>query len=128
MDRDDGGLVKLVRGEVRSRARTREGRACEVHVCDADEPMALAHDSDGVLCLWGEAAVVEARAASLSEALRDALGDRAPSVTVVRFMPTPESVAELNACIATTGRVLRFAAALAGMEGVDEVPPPSMRH
>ena len=36
----------------------------------------------------------------------------ADEIVVVAFPPTPETVAELNACVATTGRVLHLAGRL----------------
>ncbi len=122
------GPFLIAHGEVRCRGVSREGRGFDAYVCGDDEAMAVAHDSDGTLVAWGVAGDVDAKATALGEALSDVMGARAPSILVVRFMPTRESLAELNACIAVSGRVLRFGAALAAMDGVDESPPPSMWH
>ena len=88
------------------------------HVADGSGQMAVAFDDDGVLMKHGEASRVSAYAEKAEKALSHAMGDDAPRITVLSFPVTPETIAELNACTAASGRVMTLERRLAAMGGV----------
>lgn len=85
------------------------------HVAGPSDSLAVCYDSvDGTLFKHGSAERVEGWARKTRMAFADAgVPEFAEDIEVVSFLPHPEAVAELNACIETTGRVLRFKEALA---------------
>jgi len=86
----------------------------DVHVCDGSEMMAVAYDSsDGTLHKAGRAEGVEEWAAKTRKKFADGgFEDLGSDLVVVSFPPVEETIAELNACIECSGRVLRFTEAL----------------
>ena len=80
------------------------------HVCDGTGMLAVAFDAeDGTLHKTGKAEDVSAWAAVSARKFADSGFDAiAGALTVVSFPISPETVAELNALRATTGRVLRL--------------------
>lgn len=80
------------------------------HICRGSERVAVCFDaSDGTLHKHGAERGVEAWAAKTRKTLADAgITEAADGLVVVVFPPTPETIAELNAIIACSGRVLRI--------------------
>lgn len=85
-----------------------------VHVCDGSQEIAVAYDSeDGTLFKHGQLARVQAWAAKTRRIFSEGgAADLAAAITVLSFPVAEETVRELNACVATTGRVLRLPEAL----------------
>lgn len=89
------------------------------HVCRGSEKLAVCFDgSDGTFHKHGAEKGVEAWAAKTRRTLADAgATDLADDLVVVVFPPTPETVAELNASVECTGRVLDIADRLSRIAG-----------
>lgn len=89
------------------------------HVCRGSEKVAVCFDgSTGALHKHGAEAGVEAWAAKTRKSLADAdMTELADDLVVVVFPPTPETIEELNASVACTGRVLMIAERLAEIAG-----------
>lgn len=77
------------------------------HVCDGSQFLAVAFDAeDMVLHKHGRAERVEAWADKTRKMFTEAgHGELAEMIVVLAFPVTPETISELNACIATTGRI-----------------------
>lgn len=88
----------------------REGR----HVCDGTGELAVAFDSeDGTLHKHGEASRVAEWAAGIRKKFAQAgAQDLAAAIEVISFPACAETVLELNACAAVTGRVTGIASRL----------------
>jgi hypothetical protein len=83
------------------------------HVCDGSEEIAIAHDGE-MLLKAGSATAVEnwldknrEKLAKMSETLMD-MGCDPMEIILVRLPVSPETVSELNACVAISGRVSRL--------------------
>lgn len=78
------------------------------HVCRGSERLAACYDAEsGTLHKHGGEAGVEAWAAATRKKLAEAgFPEMADEIVVVAFPPTQETVAELNACVSTSGRVI----------------------
>jgi len=92
----------------------RDGSDPGSHVCDGSQNLAVAYDSvDGILFKHGHLGRVQEWAAKTRRTFSEAgAGDLAAAITVISFPVAEETVNELNACVATTGRVLRLPEAL----------------
>ena len=127
MDRSqEDGPYEFRHGDVWYVLRDPKGRetTCR-HVCSGTEAMGVAYDADdGVLHKHGKAENVERWATETRRKLTEAGGgEMAAALNVVTFLAHPAPVAELNACIATTGRISGFPDRLAGMaDEVGEAP------
>lgn len=90
----------------------------KVHVCGPHDRVAVVYDAeDGTLHKHG----TEENAVAWLETTRAKLRDNgfeslAENLTMVAFNPVPEAIAELNACIATSGRVLGIAERLTAIQ------------
>lgn len=93
------------------------------HVCRGSDRLAACYDSaDGVLHKHGAEAGVEAWAAAARKRFADAgFQELADVLVVVVFPPTAETVEELNACVACTGRVVGLPDRLAAIAST--IPP-----
>ncbi|NTF17356.1 hypothetical protein G6L37_02870 [Agrobacterium rubi] len=94
------------------------------HVCDGTQEIAIAHDGE-VLLKVGSAASVDdwysknaAKLVAMSEAM-GRMGEDGFEVVIVRLPVSPETVAEMNACIAYSGRVAKLADNLASIGAAD---------
>lgn len=124
---DDPGPYVIEHGDVWAMAgdATPGGRALGLHrrhVCRGSGRLAACFGAEsGTLHKHGSEEGVEAWAAATRKRLAEAgFAEMADEIVVVSFPPTAETVAELNACIAATGRVLRLADRLA--EIADAIP------
>jgi hypothetical protein len=81
-----------------------------VHICAEGEMMAVAFDEqDGVLHKHGVAAKVIAWAGAARERLAASpIPDLARYLITIEFPATQDTLSELNACIATSGRISGF--------------------
>ncbi len=83
------------------------GRAMRLdrrHVCGPSENLAVAFDEeDGILHKHG----TETRVRAWIDEFRAKTAEALPVPVMVTFPPNAETVAELNRCIATTGRIKR---------------------
>lgn len=82
------------------------------HVCSGSEELAVARDGD-VLLKVGPAASIDRwfeknREAIVKVSEISAFFGNEGGVEVFRFQATPETIQEMNACIAITGRVARI--------------------
>lgn len=84
------------------------------HVCDGTGEIGVAYDAgSGTLHKHGESARVQRWASATRRKFSGAgYEDMARDIVVISFPVTPETVAELNACVATTGRVATLQARL----------------
>src|SRR3546814_6627062 len=91
---------------LRYRTETVRGAAKDMAVCGSDEFIAMAFDrSIGGVLKHGPADRVRDWATAAKIAFRAAgCHDLADDIEVCVFLPTEPALAELNACIATTGR------------------------
>jgi len=94
------------------------------HVCSGSDEIAIAHDGE-VLLKAGSAASVGAwheanrdKLRMMAEAMAD-MGDDGFEVIIVRLPVSPETVEEMNACIAISGRVARLEENLARIGASD---------
>lgn len=80
------------------------------HVCDGSQWLAVAYDGeDGTLHKHGEASKVEAWADATRRRFSEAgFEDLAAGIMTLSFPVSEETVAELNACVSSTGRVLKL--------------------
>lgn len=87
----------------------------ERHVCDGSQEVAVAYDAEnGTLIKHGSLTRVQEYAAQARRVFCEGgHEDLALAIEVVSFPVSEETVAELNACVATTGRVLKLPEALA---------------
>lgn len=83
------------------------------HVCSGSDEIAIAHDGE-MLLKAGSAASVEAwhasnsdKLAKMTQSMAD-MGHEGFEVVIVRLPISPETVEEMNACIAISGRVARL--------------------
>lgn len=78
------------------------------HVCDGSQEVAVAYDSvDGTLLRHGALPGVQQYADKARRMFTEAgFEEIAAAIVVLAFPVSDETVAELNACVATTGRVL----------------------
>jgi hypothetical protein len=87
------------------------------HICGAHDEMAIAHDGQMLLKVGSAEAVSQwevstrAKYAAMNEMLSD-MGNDPVEVTIVRIPVSPETVEEINACIAISGRVRHLEANL----------------
>lgn len=88
------------------------------HVCGASDEIAIAHDGE-ILLKAGSADMVDhwyeankEKFDKVAEAMA-AMGHEGAEVVIVRFGVSPETVAELNACVSISGRVSQLEANLA---------------
>ena len=128
---DDTGPYVIEHGDVWAAGATPSGRALGLdrrHVCRGSGRLAACFGAEsGTLHKHGGEEGVEAWAAATRKRLAEAgFPEMADEIVVVAFPPTPETVAELNACVATTGRVLRIAERLA--EIADAIPREEWPH
>lgn len=89
------------------------GRAMRLgrhHVCGPSENLAMAFDEeDGILHRHGTEASVRAWIENLRRRTAGLPPEMSlPVPTMLTFPPTAETVAEMNLCIATTGRIKRL--------------------
>lgn len=105
--REGGSVASGLGGAPRSR-----------HVCRGSDDVAVAFDSeDGTLHKCGRADMVQAwAAAARSRFIEAGFEEMAKAITVISFSVTPETVAELNACVEVSGRVLKLAGNLARLQ------------
>ena len=101
------GPYVIRHGDLWHVARGAEGR----HVCDGSQEVAVAFDSeDGTLLKHGSHSRVQEWADKTRKTfVEGGFPDLAATITVISFPVSPETVDELNACAATTGRVLKLA-------------------
>jgi hypothetical protein len=124
------GPYVIAHGDVwwRSTATGRNsfGLSDDRHVCDGTQMLAVAYDAeDGILHKHGSEDSVRAWAERTGKKfIESGFEEMAQAIVVVGFPVSPESVAELNACVATTGRVLRIAERIEalGAQGLIEAP------
>lgn len=94
------------------------------HVCGPSDEIAIAHDGE-VLLKAGSAASVEAWLAANTEKFARMTEDMANmghegyEIVLVRMPISPETVEEMNACIAISGRVSRLEENLARVGAAD---------
>lgn len=80
------------------------------HVCDGTDALALVFDAeDGTLHKHGRAADVrDWLDKTRAKFVEGGFSELASNLTLVEFKPVKEAIAELNACIATSGRAIQF--------------------
>ncbi|WP_315920948.1 hypothetical protein [Mesorhizobium sp. SP-1A] len=81
-----------------------------VEICDETDTLAVLYDvNDGILHKHGEKSKVSMDHERMVKAFTSGgYSEFAKTLELVEFSITPETIEELNACIGTTGRVLRF--------------------
>lgn len=100
----------------------REGKASMIstglrHVCGAHDQLAIAHDGQMLLKTGSASAIAQWEAstrgkyAAMNEML-SSMGNDPVEITIVRMPVSPETVEEINACIAISGRVRHLEANL----------------
>lgn len=92
------------------------------HVGAGTEMIAVAFDSEnGVLHKHGASKLVESWSGQTRKKFNEGgFPEMADAIVVISFLPTPQTIAELNACVTTTGRVLGLEHALLRM--IEESP------
>jgi hypothetical protein len=80
------------------------------HVCGPSDEMAMAFDEeDGTLHKHGTLTAVRAWVENFRKKTADLPADMAlPVPIMISFPPNADTVAEMNRCIATTGRIKRL--------------------
>lgn len=73
-----------------------------------DELAVFFDEESGTLIAWGHPDEVEARFSNAVDVLSDVAPQMASVLKTIHFVATDETVAELNNCISTTDRILRF--------------------
>lgn len=63
---------------------------------------------NGALISWGEEKIVRARFEHTVNGLKATMPEYAEDLMLVTFLTSGETIEELNACIATSGRILQF--------------------
>jgi hypothetical protein len=112
---DDHGPYILERGEVWfvDRSASPWSKALNLHqrhVCGPGDLMAVAYDTEnGILHKHGPAPLVSAWANKTRHGfLEMGADDMSEALVVISFPPHPEALAEVNACISVSGRILEF--------------------
>lgn len=90
----------------------------KVHICGPHDRIAVAFDTeDGILHKHGTEESVAAWLEKTRDKFKGAGFDSmAENLTMVAFNPVPEAIAELNACIGTTGRIRGIAERLTAIQ------------
>lgn len=95
-----------------------------IEVAKVGDELAVFFDEDsGTLIAWGLPKEVEARFSNAVDVLSEVAPQMASVLKTIHFVATEETVEELNNCISTTGRILRFEERLYDLLG-----PSTLKH